>query len=69
MKGEIKIYLKNQNEVWLKLSLEFSFGKKLAKDVKILTLPDIGVLKMPHRLPNGTPQGIPATTIDATAKA
>jgi len=69
VKGEIKIYLKNQNEVWLKLSLEFSFGKKLAKDVKILTLPDIGVLKMPHRLPNGTPQGTPATTIDTTAKA
>jgi len=66
------VYLKNQNEVWLKLSLEFSFGKKLAKDVKILTLPDIGVLNMPHRLPNlpnGTPQGIPATTIDTTAKA
>jgi hypothetical protein len=69
VKGEIKIYLKNQNEVWLQLSLEFSFGKKLEKDVKILTLPDIGVLNMPHRLPTGTPQGTPATITDTTATA
>lgn len=37
-KGEIKLYLKNGNELWLHLDLKIIFGKHWEEDIKILTL-------------------------------
>ena len=70
VKGEIKVYLKNKDEVWLYLSLEFSFGKKLEMDVKILKLPDMEMLNAaPARPVQALQQGISANATGGTVAA
>ena len=63
VKGQIKLYIQNKDEVWLHVSLAFSFGKKLEKDVKIFKLPGDEGLSIPHAPAQAMP---PATSTNAT---
>ena len=57
VKGEIKLYIKNKDEVWLHLELTFSFGKRLEKDVRVLILPDPTVVSAAYVPAHGLQQG------------